>query len=206
MKTTYLTLAAVSALAVAAPVAAQSWKGDASTPQSWNGSRSNVSQLQMQIDTGIRRGAITRREATPLRDTLSQLVRMERRFSAGGFSRSESNTLQLRSASLNRLIDRAARNGNRSAGWDRDDGRDFADNDRRANDGKDHFAANDRGDRFSGDLRVGQHFATRPVALPMRYRDRYQDSNASYYSYSDNRIYQIDRATGRILAMFDIAG
>lgn len=206
MKTIYLTLAAVSALAVAAPVAAQSWKGDASTPQSWNGSGANVAQLQMRLDTGIQRGTITRREAMPLRDTLSQLVRMDRHFSAGGFSRSERNTLQLRSATLNRQIDRAAQNGNRSAGWDRNDGRDFAENDRRGNDGKDVFAANERGDRFSGDLRVGQHFATRPVALPMRYRDRYQDSHASYYSYNDDRIYQIDRATGLILAMFDIAG
>lgn len=206
MKTIYMTLAAVSALAVAAPVAAQNWKADGSTAQSWNGGRANVAQLQMQLDTGVRRGTITRREAMPLRASIQQLTRMERHFSAGGFSRSERNTLQLRSAGLTRLIDRAAQNANRNAGWDRNDGRDFAEYDRRGNDGKDVFAANDRGDRFTGDLRVGQHFATRPVALPIRYRDRYRDSNASYYSYNDDRIYHIDRSTGLILAMFDIAG
>lgn len=206
MKTIYMTLAAVSALAVAAPVAAQNWKGESSAPQSWNGGRANVAQLQMQLDTGVRRGTITRREATPLRASIQQLIRMERHFSGGGFSRSERNTLQLRSAGLTRLIDRAAQNSNRNAGWDRNDGRDFADSDRRANDGKDVFVANDRGDRFTGDLRVGQHFATRPVALPIRYRDRYRDSNAAYYSYNDDRIYHIDRSTGLILAMFDIAG
>ena len=63
-----------------------------------------------------------------------------------------------------------------------------------------------RGDRFAGDVRVGQHFSDRQVALPMQYRDRYRDSDAAYYRYDDNRIYQIDRNTGLILAMFDIGG
>lgn len=199
MKTIYMTMAAVSALAVAAPAAAQSW----------NGNRSNVAQLQMQLDSGIERGTITRREAMPLRATLSQLIRMERQFRGNGFSRAERNTLQLRSASLDRQIDIAARNGNRSAGYGRNDGRDFADNDRRDNGGKGDFAGNDRrdtrGDRFNGDLRVGQRYSARHTALPMEYRARYRDSDASYYSYDDDRIYQIDRGTGMIMAMFTIS-
>lgn len=190
MKTIYMTMAAVSALAVAAPAAAQSW----------NGSGSSVAQLRMQLDTGMRRGTITRREATPLRATLSQLIRMERQFRGNGFSRSERNTLQLRSASLHRQIGWAERNGN---------GR-FAENDRRDNGGKDDFAGNDRrdtrGDRFNGDLRVGQHYSARQTALPMEYRARYRDSAASYYSHDDDRIYQIDRGTGMIMAMFTISG
>jgi hypothetical protein len=40
--------------------------------------------------------------------------------------------------------------------------------------------------------------------LPVQYRDRYRDDNASFYRYDDDRIYQIDRNTGLILAMFDI--
>jgi hypothetical protein len=200
MKTIYMTLAAVSALAAAAPVAAQSWQGN----------RSNVARLQMQLDTGVRRGEITRREAMPLRASLDQLVRMERHFSAGGFSRSERNTLQMRSAGLDRMIDRAAQNGNRTAGWSRDDRRDFARDDRREYGGKDGFAMadrrDDRGDRFSGDVRIGQRFNDRQVALPMQYRARYQDSDASYYRYDDDRIYQIDRRSGLILAMFQILG
>lgn len=214
MKTIYMTLAAVSALAVAAPLAAQSW----------NGNRSNVAQLQMQLDTGIERGTITRREAMPLRANLSQLIRMERQFSTRGFSRAERNTLQLRSARLDRQIDWAAQNGNRSAGYDRNDGRGFAENDRRGKDGS-RFAENERradrdtggkgdyvdndrrdtrGDRFNGDLRVGQRFSARHTALPMEHRARYRDSDASYYSYDDGRIYQIDRGTGMITAMFTI--
>ena len=72
------------------------------------------------------------------------------------------------------------------------------------------LAVNDRGgnrgDRFGGGLRVGQHFSARQVALPAQYRERYKDSDASYYSYDDDRVYQIDRATGLIMAMFDIGG
>lgn len=210
MKTIHMTLAAVSALALAAPVAAQSWHGN----------RSNIAQLQMQLDTGVRQGTITRREAMPLSASIQQLSRMERSFSAGGFSRSERNTLQLRSAGLDRMIDRAARNSNRAAGWDRnfaendrrgDDGKDvFAADDRRGNDGKGDFAGDDRrdnrDDRFAGDLRVGQHYSARQNALPMEYRARYRDSAASYYSYDDGRIYQVDRGTGMIMAMFTVSG
>lgn len=146
----------------------------------------------------------------PLRASLQQLVRMERHFGAGGFSRSERNTLQLRSTSLDRQIDRAAQNDNRTAGFDHDDQRDFSGDDRRDRDGKDDFASDDRrdrrGDRFAGDVRIGQRFNDRQVALPMQYRARYQDSDASYYRYDEDRIYQIDRRTGLILAMFNIGG
>ncbi len=206
MKTIYLTMAAVSALSVAAPVAAQSW----------NGNRSNVAQLQMQIDAGIEHGTISRREATPLRNSLRQLIGMERQYSPRGFSVRERNALQRRSATLRGQIAFAEQSDNgrfdrdRRADWnDRNDR--FSDNDRsnRSN-GKDGFAENDRsdrwhrGDRFAGDLRVGQHVSDRQVALPMEYRARYRDSSASYYRYDEDRIYQVDRVTGLILQMIDI--
>jgi hypothetical protein len=197
MKSIYLSLAAVSALAVAAPLAAQSWHDEGSAPRSWNGERSNVAQLQLQLDSGIDHGSITRREAMPLRDSLNELIRMERHFGANGFNRQERNILQLRSASLHRQIDNAEHNGNfRDRRADRGD------------DGRDGYAINargdNRGDRFAGDLRVGQHFSARQVALPIEYRDRYKDSDSVYYRYDDNRVYQIDRVSGLILAMFDI--
>jgi len=199
MKYVYMTMAAVSALAVAAPVAAQPW----------NGGQSHSAQLQMHLDGGMQSGAITRREAMPLRTSLNELMRMERLFGRNGFNRSERNTLQLRSASLHRMILRAERNGNRTAmAYDRNDGRDFAESDFRGKDGKDDSIGTDRrdhrGDRFAGDLRVGQRFSDRQVALPMQYRARYRDSDASFYRYDDERIYQIDRSSGLIMAMFDI--
>jgi hypothetical protein len=63
-----------------------------------------------------------------------------------------------------------------------------------------------RGDRYAGDLRVGQLRSDRLVALPVQYRDRYRDSDASYYRYDEDRIYQINRSSGVIMAMFDIQG
>jgi hypothetical protein len=193
MKRIYMSLAAVSALAVTAPLAAQPWSGG----------RSTSGQLQARFDAGVQSGAISRREAMPLRAQLRQFMQLERQYSRAGFTRRERNVLEGRSRTLTMNIAFAERSGNSR----------FAD-DRRGNDGKDNFALNGRGDhrgdhrgdRFAGDVRVGQHFSDRQVALPMQYRDRYRDSDAAYYRYDNDRVYQIDRNTGVILAMFDIAG
>ena len=180
-------LAAVSALAVAAPLAAQSWSGD----------RSSSGQLQARFDAGVESGAISRIEARPLRAQLRQFMQLERQYSRAGFNAWERRALRERSRTLNLDITAAARSGqgrfNRddrySAGFEADDRR-----------------GSHRGDRFAGDARVGQHFSDRQVALPMQYRDRYRDSDAAYYRYDNDRVYQIDRVTGVILAMFDIGG
>jgi hypothetical protein len=204
MKTITLTLAAVSALAMTTPLAAQTWHGDRadSSSRSWKGDRQNVADLRMQLDAGIGRGTITRREATTLRTDLNALVRLERTYGRDGFSRSETNTLMRRSAGLQRMIQRADRNSNRGeprADW----------NENRRSGYAEAIAVGvgpgHRGDRFSGDLRVGQHFSDRQVALPIQYRTRYQDNDRSYYRYDSDRVYQIDRSTGLILAMFDVS-
>lgn len=202
MKTIYMTMAAVSALAVAAPVAAQpkpddrsapqSSNGDRSAPQSWYGDRQNTHQLQARFDAGVESGAISRREAMTLRTQLRQLTQLERQYSRAGFSDWERRALRERSRALNLNIAAAERMG--SGRFDRGDR--FGANDRR----------DTRGDRFAGDVRIGQRFTDRQVALPMQYRDRYRDSDASYYRYDEDRIYQIDRVTGLIMAMFDIRG
>ena len=187
MRKIYMSLAAVSALAVSAPLAAQSWHGD----------RSTSIQLQSRFDAGVQSGAISRREAMPLRAQLRQFMQLERQYSRAGFTRWERNALHARSRTLTMNIAAAERSG-----YSRIDSSD--------NDGKEDFALNGRaghrGDRFAGDVRVGQHFSDRQVALPMQYRDRYRDSDAAYYRYDDDRVYQIDRNTGLILAMFDIGG
>jgi len=200
MKRIYMSLAAVSALAVAAPLAAQPWSGN----------RSTSGELQAQFDAGVQSGAISRREARPLRVQLTQFMRLERQFSRAGFTRSERNVLRSRSRTLAMNIDAAERSGN--GRFDRGDriSADVGIDGRLRHDGKDDVALDGRighrGDRFAGDLRVGQHFSDRQVALPIQYRERYRDSDAAYYRYDDERIYQIDRSTGLILAMFDIIG
>ena len=109
MKTILMTMTALAALAVAAPASAQPWSGQ----------RSNTGGLQMQIDAGLRSGAISRREATPLRTSLRDLLRLERLFSANGFTGRENATLRQRSNQLRQQIRMAERNGNpRGAGWE----------------------------------------------------------------------------------------
>lgn len=193
MKTIYMTLAAVSALAVAAPVAAQSPHNDRSAPRSWHGERQTTHQLQARFDAGVQSGSISRIEAPPLRTRLRQLTQLERQFSRAGFNDWERRTLRERSRMLTVDLAAAERTGSRR--FSRDDR--FGDKDDRRD---------MRGDRFAGDVRVGQRFSNRMVAVPAQYRDRYRDSDASYYRYDDDRIYQIDRTTGLILAMFSIAG
>lgn len=198
MKRIYLKLAAASAFAIAAPALAQSWGGERSAPQSWNGDRSNTAQLSGQLDAGIRSGRISRRTAMGLRAQLRQISQLERQYSVGGFNGWERGDLRERSRTLSMNIRSAENNGYGRSGRD---GR-YSDNGRR--DDRQADFQHDRGDRFAGDLRVGQHFSARQVALPMEYRDRYKDSDASYYRYDNRRVYQIDRVSGLIMAMFDL--
>jgi hypothetical protein len=205
MKMIHLTLAAVSALAIATPLTAQSWQGERAGPQShaWNGDGTNMADLRMQLDSGIARGTFTRREAITLRTDLNDLARLERTYGRDGFSRSERATLMRRSAGLERLIHRADENMNRGmprADWNDGRDKDYAEGGIAVGVGPGH-----RGDRFSGDLRVGQHFSDRLVALPVQYRNRYEDNDRSYYRYDANRVYQIDRSSGLIMAMFDVS-
>lgn len=124
MKKIYLTLAAASAFAVAAPALAQSWHGDRSAPQAWNGDRSNTAQLAAQLDAGIQSGNISRRAAMGLRAQLRQINQLERRYSAGGFNGWERGDLRERSRTLSLNIRTAQNNGyGRDRRFGHDDGR-----------------------------------------------------------------------------------
>ncbi len=214
MKTIYLTLAAVSAATIAPPLSAQAWHGDRAGAQSntEHGNRTrdqDVGRMQhgivgnmdlrRQIDQGIARGTITRREAITLRIDLDSLIRLARNYGRDGFSRTERETLVLRGDSLARMIQRADGTSDRRAEWSDDRGSDYAEPIAVS------VGAGYRGDRYSGDLRVGQHYSARQVALPVRYRARYRDDERSFYRYEANRVYQIDRSSGLILAMFDVS-
>lgn len=218
MKTILLTMAALSGLSVAAPAAAQPW----------NSHRTQSAELQMRIDEGVRSGAISRRELRPLRDSLQQLVMLERQFGDQGISGREHAVLQQRSASLRQQIHMAQGTGNghhnddrratwedsydreHRAGWEdrylRD--RDAAWTSRFGRD--DRFGANarfdrpNRGDRFAGDVRVGQRTSMRMGALPEQFREEFRDDEDVYYRYDDRRIYQVDRRTDLIRGLIDI--
>lgn len=232
MRTTFMTMAAIAALSVAAPVAAQ--------PR--DGHRTDSGELQMQIDAGFRSGSISANEVTPLRDGLRQLVQLEQRFSRNGISGREHAVLQQHGNALRQQISLAERTGydrssrdrtawndrydrehradwesryarDRDAAWDSRDSRGerFGSGTRfdRPNRG-DRFASDarfdrpNRGDRFAGDARIGQHTSMRMRTLPREYREEFRDDENVYYRYDDRRIYQIDRRTDLILGLLDV--
>ena len=183
MKTILMTMTALAALAVAAPAAAEPWSGQ----------RSQTGELQTQLDAGIRSGAITRREAMPLRSSLRELISLERQFSPNGFTGRENAALRQRSNLLSRQIRMAERDGytsnrgsrwddrddDRRAGWDdrdgdrRDGSENYRDSDRRAgwdgrNDRRDGYAMDARFDRPNrGDRFAGDARVGQPATRRM---------------------------------------
>jgi len=219
MKIIYLTTAALLA---AAPAAAQPWQGQ----------QTQSAALQMQIDAGVRSGAITQRELVPLRESLRQLAMRERQFSPGGISGRENAVLQQEGNALRQQIRFASQGGTRMdngrydtdqrAGWEARYDREhrtawedrymrersaawddrYSRDDRYRSDRR--FEVSSRGDRFAGDARIGQRATQRMVALPEQYRDEYRDSDEVYYRYDSDRVYEIDRSNGLILRLFDL--
>jgi len=209
MRFIYMTMAAVAGLSVAAPASAQ-WDHQptyspaptAPALDQWGHSRTYSSQLRMQIDAGISRGTISRREGIALREELSQLVRLERRFSPNGISGREYAQLMRRSTALSKDIRIASRDhyGRRgdTASWESG-----SINGQWVPDAR--FAGLHPGDRFEGDVRIGQHATARMVNLPAEYRGQYVDDARVYYGYDNGRVYQIDRQSRMILALLDLA-
>ena len=106
-----IALAATTAIAAAAPAAAQ-YGGNVQL---------RTDQLQAQLQAGLRSGAISRAEAVPLREQLRALTRLERQYSRGGFTTRERRDLQNRMAHLRHGIGMAARDGGRYERNDRYD-------------------------------------------------------------------------------------
>ena len=127
-KTSFIALAATSAIAAAAPASAQSggYGGNA------YGANSNIEvradQLQMRLQAGVRSGAITRSEAMPLRAQLRELMRLESLYARDGISGRERADLQHRINSLRQGIRMAERGADGRYG--RDDDRYGRDDDR----------------------------------------------------------------------------
>lgn len=208
MRPIYISLAAIGGLSLAAPAPAQHYQPthvqapNAPAPNHWGHGRTYSQGLQVQIDAGMSRGTISRRESIGLREDLSRLVRLERRFSPNGISGREHARLIQRSTALAQDIRDASRDGNR-----RDDRHATSDsgsmNEHLAPDAR--FAGLRAGDRFAGDPRVGQQVSATMVDLPPEYREQYVNNDRIYYGYDNGRIYQIDRQSQMILALLDIA-
>lgn len=132
-----MTLAAVSALAIAAPAAAQSFSNDMDV---------RIDRLQTEIQVNARSGLISRSEAQQLRDELRDVRRIERQYSRDGLNWSERRDLDMRLRNLDARIDYAERS--RGMRYGRSD---MVDRNRDGWDDRDH----DRDGRWDDDRRYG---------------------------------------------------
>jgi hypothetical protein len=116
MKLHLATAALASALALAAPAAAQSYSN-------WRSINERQAMLDQRIDAGVRNGSLTRREAESLRGEFRQIAYLERRYRVGGLSLAERRDLDRRFDALSARIryeraDRQDRFGIDRYAWD----------------------------------------------------------------------------------------
>lgn len=213
-----LSMAAVGALAAAAPAAAQTGYYGTNV-NSGVGISNQIAQLDARLRAGIEAGLIDRFEARELRMDLRNLRRLERQYSFNGFTQAERQDLRTRLRDFRREL-RVADNGrydrdNRFGNW----------NDPYWNDGYvgrggpyepayDVVCENRSGiggviDSVLGrencySLRVGARATGNLYSVPSQYRYRYRDGNGVYYRSDGRAIYQIDARTDTVLRIYDI--
>ena len=117
-----LSMAAIGAIAVAAPAAAQSgyYNSDVRAGGAM-GISNQIAQLEARFQAGISAGLIDRREARELRMDLRRLRDLERRYSYNGFTQAERQDLRQRLRDVRQEL-RVADNGrydrdNRFGNW-----------------------------------------------------------------------------------------
>jgi hypothetical protein len=213
-----LSIAAVGAIAVAAPAVSQTW----SNANGNMGISSRIAQLDARLSAGIQTGEINRTEARSLRMQVRQLQRLERQYSYNGLTQTERQDLQQRLRTLRSDI-RIADNGR----YDRDT-RFGSWNDPYYNDGaytgrggpyeQPYDTYCDTGSRggigglIDGvlgrndncNLRVGARASANLYSVPSQYRYRYRDGNGVYYRSDGRNIYQIDARSQTVLRVYDI--
>ncbi|HEY0625110.1 MAG TPA: hypothetical protein VGD10_00095 [Allosphingosinicella sp.] len=218
MRSTIFTMAAVSALAIGVPAAAQTANANIVN---------RIGNLQTQIQAGVQAGTITRAEAQPLRQQYRQLRDLERQYSANGLTQTERRDLQTRIQNLREQIRFAARNdatrygnsgfidANRDGWDDRDANRDGRIDATYGQGGPYEEACETRGgiggvldsvlgrDNDCG-LRVGMRAGANLYAVPYQYRNQFRDGNGVVYRSDGQNIYQIDARTQVVTRVWDI--
>jgi hypothetical protein len=222
MKKILLSMAAVGALAAAAPAMAQTGYYGTNINTS-AGISDRVAQLEARLNAGIQTGVISRTEARELRMDLRDLRRLERQYSYGGFTAAERQDLRTRLRTLREDI-RLADNGrydrdNRYGRWNDP----YYNNDVYTGQGgpyeepyDTYCDSNSRGviggviDNVLGrsdncyNLRVGSRATGNLYSVPSQYRYRYRDGNGVYYRSDGRNIYQIDARTQTVLRVYGI--
>lgn len=227
----FLLSLAVSAAAITGPVAAQGSnggyqnRGDAYRDGD-EGRRSmsaRIEQMRDRIETGVQSGAINRQEAMPLRSGLRSLTQLERRYSRNGLNDQETRDLQMRLRSLRQDVRRADEGASGRYGeWDRQNGRDddrYGDRDDRdygrddrRDDGERYRQPEQRGGvggvidnvlgRNAATLEVGQRASSGLYGVPYDMRERYRDTDRSYYRSDGRQIYEIDARTQTVIRVY----
>lgn len=211
-----LSMAAVGAIAAAAPAAAQTWSN--ANAGGAMGISNRIAQLDARISAGISSGEISRTEGRDLRMQVRELRRLERQYSYNGLTQSEREDLRDRLRELrddvrladNGRYDRDARYGRWNDPWYNDDaygGRGgpyedaYCDTNRRGIGGViDNVLG--RGDDCG--LRVGARASSSLYSVPSQYRYRFRDGNGVYYRSDGRNIYQIDARTQTVLRVYDM--
>jgi hypothetical protein len=211
-----LSMAAVGAIAVAAPAASQTWSN--ANAGGGMGISNRIAQLDARIAAGISAGEINRTEARSLRLQVRQLRQLERRYSYNGLTQSEREDLRSRLRELRQDI-RIADNGRydrdtRYGSWNDP----YYNNDVYTGRGgpyEDVYCDTNRGgiggliDGVFGrndncTLRVGSRAYGNLYSVPSQYRYRFRDGNGVYYRSDGRNIYQIDARTQTVLRVYDI--
>jgi hypothetical protein len=219
MKKLLLSMAAVGAIAAAAPAAAQSgyYNNDVRAGGAV-GITNQIAQLDARLQAGINAGLIDRTEARELRMDLRDLRRLERQYSYNGLTQAERQDLRQRLRNLRQEI-QVADNGrfdrdNRFGSWD---DRDWNNDGYNARGGPYEPAYDTACDTRGGiggvidsvlgrenchGLRVGSRATGNLYSVPSQYRYQYRDGNGVYYRSDGRAIYQIDARSNTVLRVY----
>jgi hypothetical protein len=211
-----LTAMAVSALAAAAPAAAQYSNQDVHADARGGGSvETRIARLDARIEAGVRSGEISRSEARTLRNRLRDITRLERQYSRNGLSQQERADLRQRVRSFREELRMAGGYGNGQYGYgDREDdgyygqGGPYEDIDCDNGGGGlggiiDSIFGGGR-DNDCARLRVGQRATGNLGAVPYEYRNQYRDGGGVYYRSDGRAIYQIDARTDTVIRIYNM--
>jgi hypothetical protein len=213
MKKLLLTMTAVSALAVAAPAAAQSaWQNNNYASASANTAIGNrIAQLDQRFQAGVQSGAITRAEAQSLRPQLRELRRLERQYSLNGLTQFERQDLQQRLRNVRQQVRIADNNfGDRYTNWQDDtysgQGGPYGEVGEVC--GTRSGISGVIGSILGGGdncLSVGERVSGSGLSgLPYQYRDQFRDGPGYYYRYANGKVIQVDARSQTVTRIYDV--
>jgi hypothetical protein len=220
-----LSMAAVGAIAVAAPAASQGWSN--ANAGGGMGISNQIARLDARLSAGIQSGDITRTEARALRMQVRQLQRLEQQYGYNGLTQSEREDLRERLRDLRediRMADNGRYDRDTRYSWDDRYDNNYDNNNGYSGRGGPYEQPYDTycdtstrggiggliegvlGTRNNANctLRVGSRASGNLYSVPSQYRYRFRDGNGVYYRSDGRNIYQIDARSQTVLRIYDI--